>query len=298
MIQQYDIKTVSIDNGEVIGYREAGCGDETILLIHGNMTSSKHWDLLMDKLTPKYKVYAVDLRGFGASSYNNRVNSLRDFSEDVNDFCGKIGIKNAIVIGWSTGGGVGMYLSADHSDKVKKLILVESVGVKGYPILRKNEEGQPIAGDFLITKEEIEKDPVQVAPVLRAIENRDKEFYRGLWNHVIYTHNKPESHRYEKYLEDMLTQRNLVDVDYSLVHFNITEEFNGISKGDGAVNKIEAPTLIFQGDRDYVVPFTMAEDINKHIKNSQMIILKDCGHSPFVDCLNEIYEEIDQFINL
>ncbi|WP_315118385.1 alpha/beta hydrolase [uncultured Clostridium sp.] len=296
MIQQYDIKTIKISNGEVIGYREAGCGNETILLIHGNMTSSKHWDLLMDKLTPKYKIYAVDLRGFGASSYNNRVNSLRDFSEDVNDFCEKIGVTNAIVIGWSTGGGVAMYLAADHGDKVKELVLVESVGVKGYPIFRKNEEGKSIIGDFLKTKEEIEQDSVQVAPVLKAIENRDKEFYRALWNHAIYTHNKPEDDRYEEYLEDMLTQRNLVDVDYSLIHFNITEEFNGISKGDGAAKRIEAPTLIFQGDRDYVVPHTMAEDIKKHIKNSEMILLKDCGHSPFVDSLDELCEKINSFI--
>ena len=296
MIQQYDIKTVEISNGEVIGYREAGFGEETILLIHGNMTSSKHWDLLIDKLSINYKVYAVDLRGFGASTYNTKVNSLKDFSEDVNEFCEKLQIKNAITVGWSTGGGVAMYLAAEHGDKVKKLILLASVGVQGYPMFRKNEKGAPIIGDFLKTKEEIEKDPIQVAPVLKALEERNKEFYRALWNAVIYTHNKPEEDRYEEYLEDMLTQRNLVDVDYSLVHFNITEEFNGVSFGDGACKKINVPTLILQGDRDYVVPSLMAQDINDYVENSKLIILKDCGHSALIDSLEELYKEIHNFI--
>ena len=33
-----------------IAYRESAGGDKALILIHGNMTSSKHWDVLMDKL--------------------------------------------------------------------------------------------------------------------------------------------------------------------------------------------------------------------------------------------------------
>ncbi|GAA0724728.1 hypothetical protein GCM10008905_19110 [Clostridium malenominatum] len=46
--------------------------------------------------------------------------SLKDFSEDVNDFCEKLQIKNAITVGWSTGGGVSMYLAYNYYLAVQK----------------------------------------------------------------------------------------------------------------------------------------------------------------------------------
>ena len=47
-------------------------GEKIVILVHGNMTSSKHWDVLIESLDPKYKVYALDLRGFGESSYHDK----------------------------------------------------------------------------------------------------------------------------------------------------------------------------------------------------------------------------------
>ena len=66
------LQKVTLANNEQIAYRERDGGEKIVILVHGNMTSSKHWDVLMDALDPKYKVYALDLRGFGESSYTNR----------------------------------------------------------------------------------------------------------------------------------------------------------------------------------------------------------------------------------
>ncbi|WDC84934.1 hypothetical protein PL321_05085 [Caloramator sp. mosi_1] len=38
-----ELKKVNLKNGEVMGYREGGEG-KTILLVHGNMVSSRHWE--------------------------------------------------------------------------------------------------------------------------------------------------------------------------------------------------------------------------------------------------------------
>jgi len=296
MGKEITVNNVKLNNGETLGYRECGEGDRILLLIHGNMTSSKHWDVLMERLMERYKIYAVDLRGFGLSSYNEEINSLKDFSEDVKLFVDALGISKFSVAGWSTGGGVAMQLAADYPKLIEKLILIESVDVKGYPMLQKGEKGEPIVGEFLKTKEAIAVDPIQVAPVLVALKNKDKEFYRTLWNMVIYTHNQPVAEKYEEYLEDMLTQRNLVDVDYALVTFNITRDFNGVVDGNGAVENIVAPTLVIQGDRDYVVPRVMGESIAKHIKGATLELFENCGHSPLVDCLDKLTEAIIDFI--
>ena len=55
-----ELKKVPLPNGETLTYREREGGDRNLLLIHGNMTSSKHWDLLIDRLNPNLKVYALD----------------------------------------------------------------------------------------------------------------------------------------------------------------------------------------------------------------------------------------------
>ena len=290
-----DLKMISLSNGETLAYREEGIGEETLLLIHGNMSSSKHWDILVEKLKDKYKIIAVDMRGFGESSYNNPINSLNDFAKDIEEVLSILNIKKCSVIGWSTGGGVALELAANIQEKIEKVILLESVGIKGYPIPKKDENGHPTY-ELLKTKEEIAEDPIQVKPVLYALATKNKEFYRALWNAAIYTHNKPEDSLYEEYLEDMLTQRNLVDVDYALATFNMTNESNGVNEGSNRFTLVNAPVLILQGDRDYVVPMSMAEDTHRFLKNSKLVVLKNSGHSPMIDCMDNLLDEIEKFL--
>lgn len=295
---EINLKSVKLGNGEKLGYRKRNGGEKLLVLLHGNMTSSKHWDILMESLPEEFTIYAPDLRGFGISSYNQEINSLHDFSEDFKLFCDGLNLKKFNLMGWSTGGGVAMDFAADHPEYVEKLILMESVGTKGYPIFKKDENGQAIPGKLLSTKEEIANDPVQVLPVLNAYENNDKATMKMIWNNTIYTDNQPDPEKYDEYLEDMFTQRNLVDVDYALAHFNISNEHNGLEKGNGKAEKIQVPTLILYGDNDKVVPEQMAKDIKNDIgENAQLKYLKNCGHSPLIDDLDQLLNEILDFLD-
>lgn len=288
------LKYVPLKN-ETIAYREQGSGDKTLILVHGNMTSSQHFDLLMKRLPSDIKVYALDLRGFGGSSYNNPVNHLKDFSNDIKEFVDRLSIGKFSILGWSTGGGIAMQYCIDHPEDVDKLILVESVGISGYPIFKKDEKGQAILGEHLTTKEELSRDLVQVRPILDAYEKKDKATLRAIWDAAIYTNKKPDEKSYEIYLDDMLTQRNLVDVDYALMYFNISNEHNGVVEGTGEVSKIKQETLVFQGESDLVVPKYMGDSISNAIKHSNYV-LHDYGHSPFVDDLDMVLDNILSFL--
>ena len=293
----FPVKTIKLSNGEELGYRIREGGDQKLLLIHGNMTSSKHWDILMEKFDKEYTIYAVDMRGFGASTYKTPINSLKDFAEDINEFMDKMNLINVNVAGWSTGGGVAMILAADHTSKVKKLILIESVGTRGYPMFKKDQTGKAIPGEYLTTKEEIARDPVQVLPVQNAYDNKDKATLKAIWEALIYTHNKPDPEKYDEYIEDMMTQRNLADVDYALVHFNISGEHNGVEKGNKKVQDIDCPVLILWGENDLVVPESMALDIKKDIgENAKLVYLKNSGHSPLIDNLDQLLDNMHTFL--
>lgn len=288
------LKFVTLEH-ETIAYREQGQGEQTLLLVHGNMTSSQHYDLLMNELPDDMKVIAVDLRGFGGSTYNNRVNHLKDFSDDIKALVDQLGLKDFSIAGWSTGGGIAMQYCIDYPQDVHKLILIESVGVSGYPIFRKDEMGQPVIGDFLTTKEELEQDAVQVLPILNAYANKDKATLKAIWNALIYTKNQPDDVLYDIYLDDMMTQRNLVDVDYALMYFNISDDHNGVTPGTEQARRIQHKTLVYQGTNDLVVPQAMGDSIHAHLPNAQYV-LHDGGHSPFVDDLDHVTKSILDFL--
>jgi len=56
MSKKIVLRSLTLNNGENIAYRETGTGDRILLLVHGNMSSSKHWDLLMENLPDEYKI--------------------------------------------------------------------------------------------------------------------------------------------------------------------------------------------------------------------------------------------------
>jgi len=291
------LKSVNLKNGETICYREQGQGNKTFIMLHGNMTSSKHLDVLMEHISKDIHIIAPDLRGFGESSYNQPFSSLKELADDIVELADFLKIDQFIIGGWSTGGGIAMIIAGENPKRVQKLVLVESVGILGYPIFKKDETGQPILTQLLTTKEELAEDPVQVLPLLNAYASKDKETLKMIWDSLIYTHNQPSGEHYDEYLEDMLTQRNLIDVDYALMYFNISNQHNGVTQGTGLVEAIKAKTLILQGERDYVVPMTMAEGIKAALGDLASMETGDWGHSPFIDDPIGIMAKINEFIS-
>jgi pimeloyl-ACP methyl ester carboxylesterase len=289
------MKEVQLANGETLAYREREGGGQKILLIHGNMTYSKHWDLVYENIDAKYKVYAVDLRGFGQSTYNNLIMSIKDFSDDVKLFVDAIGLKDFAIVGWSTGGAVSMQFVADFPGYCNKLILLASESTRGYPFDGKlNENDEPRR---FITHEEIKMDVTKTIPVQTAYDTNNTELLRLIWNAVIYTHNQPPAELYEKYLQDMRTQRNLAEVHHSNNTFNISHHHNGLVEGNGKVMDINVPVLVLRGERDYVVTAEMTNEILEDLgSKAKFIELKNCGHSPLVDDLPQLLTVITEFL--
>lgn len=283
-MKQYEVKTLLLSNGETIAYRECGHGDKTIILVHGNMSSSVHFQTTMEALENDYKVYAVDMRGFGDSSYNSELNSLHDFSVDIQLWIKALDLVNFTILGWSTGGGVVLEIAADMPKRVNKILLLDSVGIKGYPMFKKDDKGQPILTQLITTKEEIAADPVQVLPIVSAYATRNKDLLKMIWNAVIYNLKQPSEEDYDAYLDAMLKQRNIVDVDYSLVHFNMTLDHNGVNSGSGRIQLVKAPVVIMHGKGDYVVPFTYAEEMKSYFKDqAKLVAFENVGHSCITD---------------
>lgn len=291
------MKKIQLQNGESLGYREREGGDEVVLLLHGNMTSSKHWDLVLEEMDEKYKVYALDLRGFGMSTYLKPIREIGDFAEDVKLFVDALGLRDFACVGWSTGGAVAMDFCARSPHYCNRLLLLASASTRGYPFFGTGENGLPDPSKRLETIEEVRKDAGKTIPIQQAYDEGNKALLQAVWNTLIYTHNKPSEELYEAYTEDMMTQRNLAEVYQALNLFNISTHHNGLVMGNGNVNRIDIPVLVMQGDRDQVITERMNEELVEDLGDrATSISLTDCGHSPMIDNLDLLVQTMEQFL--
>ena len=295
MTKLVQMKKADLPNGETLAYREREGGTKTVLLIHGNMTSSKHWDVLIDELDDDFKVIAVDLRGFGESSYVSPIQQIKDFSDDINHFVSVLDLQDFAIIGWSKGGAVAMEYCADYPGRCTKLVLLASASTRGYPFYGVNVLG--VYGR-LCTYEEIKREPTKTIPIQHAYDTGNQVFLKVIWNSSIYTQNKPEPCKYEEYIDDMMTQRNLAEVYHSLNIFNISSKHNGLVEGNGKVSAITIPVLVLRGDKDLVVTEQMTKEIIEDLgSNAIYKELMGCGHSPLIDNLHLLNEEIQAYLN-
>ena len=286
-------KTIDI-GGEVLAYLDEGQG-EVVLMIHGNMSSSIHYEPLISRIKDKYRCIAVDLRGFGDSSYNQRFDTLDELAEDVNLLLEKLGISSVYLVGWSNGGGVGLKLCALHPEKVKKFFDIEGASLKGYPLYVKDDKfqstGQPYAD-----KEALAGDPLSVAPMIRVFEQKDGAMMASVWDATIYTVNKPTKEQSDLWIDETLKQRNIVDLDWALATLNMSNEHTPYGKGDGSIANVTCPVALTMGEKDVVVPdYMVMENYNALKPNATLLPYENCGHSPMVDCPDRLAADVCAF---
>lgn len=291
------LQTVQLLNGETIAYRKRDGGNRTLLLIHGNMTSSKHWDMLLENLDAKYTIYALDLRGFGGSSYHQSITAIKDFSDDIKLFVDAISLKHFDMIGWSTGGAVCMQFVANYPGYCQRLILLASASTRGYPFYSDLGTGNHASFKRAATYEEVLVDTSKTKTVQGFYDIKNAQGLKTIWDALIYTENKPEADHYDEYIEDMLTQRNLAEVYHALNIFNVSAIDNEVAKGTNEVQQINIPILVLRGERDLVITEQMNDETMLDLpKHAQFVRLKNCGHSPLIDDLQQLTFEIETFL--
>ncbi|MFC4023308.1 alpha/beta fold hydrolase [Oceanobacillus longus] len=290
------LKKVTLSNGESIAYREREGGKEVVILVHGNMTSSVHWDLVIENLSPNYKVYAVDLRGFGESSYESPIAAIKDFSDDLKLYVDELQLKNFALVGWSLGGTVCQQFCADYPSYCNRLFLLASGSSRGYPFYPLGEDGLPDINNRPKTLDQI-MDGDKTKMVQTAYDTLNYDFLKQVWDMSIYVNNQPDEERYQKYLEDMTTQRNLAECYHALNTFNISDGHNGLVAGENRVKDITIPVMIAWGEHDMVVTKQMTdeliEDFGDQAVNKE---LQGCGHSPLIDDLEQLLQTMEDFL--
>lgn len=115
-------------SGRTVRYRAAGVG-EPIVLVHGLAGSTRWWARNLGALTGRYRVYLVDLPGFGAMRRVENRFVLAEATSWLLAWMDAVGLGQAHLVGHSMGGYISLRLAAQRPDALHCLVLVAPAGV-------------------------------------------------------------------------------------------------------------------------------------------------------------------------
>src|SRR5712691_9255342 len=120
--------TITTSDGTQIYYKDWGNG-QPVVFSHGWPLSADAWDPQMLFLGQKgYRVIAHDRRGHGRSGQPWNGNNMDQYADDLAELMDALDLKDAIMVGHSTGGGeVAHYIGRHGQKRVAKAVLVGAV---------------------------------------------------------------------------------------------------------------------------------------------------------------------------
>jgi pimeloyl-ACP methyl ester carboxylesterase len=259
LLRRKHVKIGALD----VGYVTGGQG-EPLLIIHGGGNSGDAWQKNAIEFSRHYRVYVPDLPGFGSSQPISEQFILSEYISFMEDFCRHLGLDNFHLIGHSLGGSIALQYSLSHPERVKRLVLISSIGL-----------GKEIAwwARFLSL------------PI----------FYRMAKKVLL------SVFRAARWLVQLVNYPLESLVPPSLLRMSIGQSIMSL-KGQTAVlaNRLSGllvPTLLVWGARDNVVPVSHAHAAARLIPNCQVHVFQRSGHSVYRQKLAEFTQLVIRFLN-
>lgn len=110
-----------------LAYQVAGAG-APLILMHGLAGSARWWARNVEPLARRFRVYVIDLIGFGRSR-NGHPFVLDEAAAYLVRWMDLLGIERASIVGHSMGGFIAADLAADFPDRVERLVLVAAAAL-------------------------------------------------------------------------------------------------------------------------------------------------------------------------
>ena len=264
---------VELSEGQV-RYFKMGKG-HPLVLIHGLGSAAVNWYKNIAGLSKSNTVYAVDLPGHGKTYKSISKTPLDQAVAFMIEFMDVISINKASLVGNSMGGLLALAIAHKHPDRVSKLVLEGSAGLRKDIAWFLRFMTLPIIGEIITT-------PTRstTKSLLKQILYNTSLFKPNLIE-MIYQFRKEPGNR-AAMLAIIRTGVSLKGLDPELIFIDQLEE-------------IKAPILLLWGRNDKIVPVHHAEHAAKHFENIKSHIFERCGHWPHMEFPEEFNSLVEDF---
>ena len=251
--------TITTKDGTQIYYKDWGTG-RPVVFSHGWPLTADAWEGQMVFLGERgYRAIAHDRRGHGRSSQPWNGNDMDTYADDLAALIETLDLKDAVLVGHSTGGGeVARYLGRHGSKRVSKAVLVGAVP----PIMLKTAANP---GGL----------SMEVFDGIRAGVRADRsQFFKDL-TVPFYGANRPGA-KVSQGLKDSFW---LMGMQGSLkAELDCIKQFSETDFTED-LKKIDVPTLIVHGDDDQIVPIADSSILSaKLVKGSTLKVYAGAPH--------------------
>jgi len=254
-----DMTTIKTSDGTELYYKDWGSG-QPVVFSHGWPLSADAWDDQMFFLASNgYRCIAHDRRGHGRSSQPWNGNDMNTYADDLATVVEALGLKNAVHVGHSTGGGeVARYIGRHGTRRVAKAVLISAIP----PLMLKTKDNP---GGL----------PIEVFDGLRAQVLADRsQFFKDL-TAPFYGANRPGA-KVSQGLRDSFWLQGM-QAGFKAV-FDCIKVFSETDHTED-LKKFDVPTLIIHGDDDQIVPIgASALMSSKIVKGAELKVYPGAPH--------------------
>jgi pimeloyl-ACP methyl ester carboxylesterase len=262
--------------GADVNYVEIGEG-KPILFVHGISGSWQNWLENLPHCGRGHRAIALDLPGFGASPMPSWKIDMPAYGRLIHDFCEKLGIEGATIVGNSMGGFIAVEVVTSGPARFERLVLVSAAGI----INTWNPEERAVAtawawkvfaphfvdrGRFIVSRPRARE--VVFRPFLR--------YPRRLREDLLLEQIEGGLHHADGF----------GDALHAVIHHDIRER----------LGEIEMPTMIVWGQSDRVIPMGAALSYHRRIPHSRLEIFERTGHVPQLERPARFNALLDDFL--
>jgi pimeloyl-ACP methyl ester carboxylesterase len=255
---------ITVD-GYRVRYIEDGVSNgKHILCLHGLGASAGRWAKILPILAKKYHAVAPDIVGFGYSDKPDVYYTMDFFVNFVNKFAKKLKMESPILVGASLGGQIAIETALAYDNMIEKLILVSPAGLM--------KESSPALNHYI------------AAAMYPTFENAKKAFQEMAGSKDVD----------EMYTRDFINRMQLPNAKYAFMSAIMGSKSAPVFAD--RLSEIKVPTLIVWGKKDGLIPYRFAKQFHSRIKDSELVTMEDCGHTPYFEKPDKFGQIVLEFV--
>lgn len=250
---------------------EVDPGGGTVLLIHGSgpgVSAWANWRLTIPALRERFRVIAPDIVGFGYTERDPSRYTLDRWTSHVLGVLDACDVDRAHIVGNSFGGSLALSLAIHHPDRVRRLGLMGAVGV-----------------------------PFEITPGLDAVWGYEPsvESMRALLEIFTYAPN-PDIDSLAELRYNASIQPGFQEAFSAMFPPPRQRALDAMTHDLEDVRAISAPTIIFHGREDRVIPLANSLTLLDTIPGAQLHVFGRCGHWTQIEHAEEFNRMLADFL--